>query len=88
MDPAACTAPPAELPAPEPPRPAIPDVPPNVSFADFSDYICEDETCPPIIGNVFVYLDSNHLSSTYATTMASFVEAVLLSPLGLEEGEG
>ncbi|MEV1118016.1 acyltransferase family protein [Actinosynnema sp. NPDC049800] len=85
FDPGACAAPRFDLLAPEPPWASLPDVPPNVSFADFSDYLCEDETCPPIIGNVFVYLDDNHLSSTYATTMAPFVEAVLLPLLGLEE---
>jgi peptidoglycan/LPS O-acetylase OafA/YrhL len=67
---------------------AVPDLPPNVSFADFSDYICEDETYPPIIGNVFVYQDDNHLSATCTATMVPFVEADLLPLLGLEEGRG
>ncbi|MFD7658727.1 acyltransferase family protein [Actinosynnema sp. NPDC059797] len=88
LDPGACATPRADLLTPEPPWSAVPDLPPNVSFADFSDYICEDETCPAIIGNVFVYLDDNHLSATYAATLAPFLEAVLLPLLGLAEGEG
>ncbi|MGW4114639.1 acyltransferase family protein [Actinosynnema sp. NPDC004786] len=88
LDPAACATPRSDLLTPDPPWAAVPDLPPNVSFADFSHYICEDETCPSIIGNVFVYLDDNHLSSTYVSTMAPFVQAVLLPLLGLaEEGE-
>ncbi|TCP46862.1 hypothetical protein EV191_113141, partial [Tamaricihabitans halophyticus] len=56
--------------APKPPYAAMPDVPDNVRFIDMSDYVCEERTCPPVIGNVYVYMDNNHLSATYLKTMS------------------
>ncbi|MDN3903986.1 acyltransferase family protein [Arthrobacter sp. YD2] len=37
---------------------------------DFSDLICPEETCRPIVGNTYVYLDDNHLTTSYAASMA------------------
>ncbi|XVV07974.1 acyltransferase family protein [Actinosynnema sp. CA-248983] len=82
MDPRPCSTPRAELLATEAPYTRIADLPPNVSFADFSDWICDYEFCPPVIGNVHVYLDNNHLSATYVTTMTPFVEQELVARLG------
>ncbi|WP_060722275.1 acyltransferase family protein [Pseudonocardia sp. EC080625-04] len=53
-----------------PPYAALPDVPPNVSFIDTAPAICEQDRCPAEIGNVLVYMDDNHLTATYAETMA------------------
>ncbi|GAA5147996.1 acyltransferase family protein [Pseudonocardia eucalypti] len=64
----------AELLAPVPPYAELPDVPANVSFLDFTDYYCDPEQCPPVIGNVSVYMDDNHVSATYLTSMAPAVE--------------
>lgn len=53
-----------------PPYAAVPDVPPNVSFVDTAPAICDPELCPAEVGNVLVYMDDNHLTATYAETMA------------------
>lgn len=45
-------------------------IPSNVIFADLTDYFCDDTTCPAVIGNVVVYRDNNHLTATYAKTLA------------------
>ncbi|WP_309115904.1 acyltransferase family protein [Saccharothrix sp.] len=82
MDPGPCSVPRAELLATEAPYTRLTDLPPNVSFADFSDWICDYELCPPVVGNVHVYLDDNHLSATYVTTMTPFVERELVARLG------
>ncbi|WP_309111679.1 acyltransferase family protein [Saccharothrix sp.] len=82
MDPASCSTPRAEVLPEEPPYQRIPDLPSNVAFADFSDYFCEPELCPPVIGNVHVYLDDNHVSATFMATMAPIVEAELLALFG------
>lgn len=37
---------------------------------DPTDLYCRAGTCHTIIGNVFVYLDTHHLTKAYATTMA------------------
>nr|WP_083466633.1 acyltransferase family protein [Kibdelosporangium sp. MJ126-NF4]CEL17510.1 acyltransferase 3 [Kibdelosporangium sp. MJ126-NF4]CTQ91263.1 acyltransferase 3 [Kibdelosporangium sp. MJ126-NF4] len=56
-------------------------VPSNVSFLDFSDYFCTDELCPPVIGNVRVYMDDNHITATFMTTMSSVVDKRLHAAL-------
>ena len=37
---------------------------------DTADWFCGDTYCPPIIGNVYVYRDQNHISNAYAATTA------------------
>lgn len=44
---------------------------PGLHFLDMTDRICTETACPGAIGNVFVYLDDNHLSSTYVASMAA-----------------
>ena len=39
---------------------------------DFTDLYCTETVCPTIIGNVFVYLDTNRVSWTYGKTMADY----------------
>ncbi|PVZ09538.1 acyltransferase family protein [Actinomycetospora cinnamomea] len=48
-------------------------IPGNVSFLDLSDFVCTADVCPPVIGGVFVYLDNNHLTATYARSMSPLV---------------
>ncbi|TDX83562.1 acyltransferase family protein, partial [Amycolatopsis arida] len=75
----ACATPRAALLAPEPPYRHVPDLPPNVRFLDFSDFLCTEDVCPPVIGNVLVYLDDNHVTETYMRTMAPIVEGEILA---------
>ncbi|AZA11699.1 acyltransferase family protein [Corynebacterium gerontici] len=37
---------------------------------DFSDVLCRSNTCDPIIGNIYVYRDDNHLTDHFASTMS------------------
>jgi peptidoglycan/LPS O-acetylase OafA/YrhL len=67
--------------APEPPWARL-NVPPNVSFLDLSDQLCNAVHCPAEIGNVLVYMDDNHLSASYAATMAPAVERHVAITLG------
>ncbi|WP_294569773.1 acyltransferase family protein [uncultured Arthrobacter sp.] len=41
----------------------------KVPLMDMTDLICPDELCRPVIGNVYVYLDHNHLTADYVRTM-------------------
>lgn len=65
--------------------PAVPpyeqrsDVPPNVTFIDTADALCGQRRCPAEIGNVLVYLDDNHLSATYATSMTALLRPQVLA---------
>ena len=45
-------------------------IPSNVLFADLTDYFCDQTTCYPVIGNIIVYRDNNHITATYAKTLA------------------
>ncbi|WDF32399.1 acyltransferase family protein [Arthrobacter agilis] len=42
-------------------------------FMDLTDLICPEGMCSPVVGNVYVYLDDNHLTTTYtASTLPEF----------------
>jgi len=54
----------------------------KVSLIDLTDKICDVETCPAIVGNVLVYRDGNHLTSTYVKSL-SYELSVQLNSSGL-----
>lgn len=41
---------------------------------DLMDFFCPNDVCEPVIGNVAVYIDDNHPTLTYMTTLAPFME--------------
>lgn len=45
--------------------PAALEAAPRVKEVQFSDYFCDDTSCPAVIGNVLVYRDPNHVTRTY-----------------------
>lgn len=49
---------------------------------DLTDRICTETTCPGVIGNIMVYRDFDHITSTYGETLAPDVEQRLLHALG------
>lgn len=49
----------------------------GVHPVDLTAYICPDGVCPAVIGNVYVYLDDNHLTATYATTLSAMMREQL-----------
>lgn len=65
-----------------PPWAGVPDIPPNVSFVDVADHVCDPQRCPSEVGNVLVYLDDNHLTATYAASLAPVLAGHLESTLG------
>ncbi|MBB5957934.1 peptidoglycan/LPS O-acetylase OafA/YrhL [Saccharothrix tamanrassetensis] len=66
----------------KPPYEDIADLPSNVSFSDFTGYFCDDDKCPPVIGNVWVYRDDNHISGSFMISMAPMVEQDFVAKLG------
>ncbi|MFJ5954801.1 acyltransferase family protein [Paenarthrobacter sp. NPDC092416] len=52
---------------------------------DMSDFICEQGTCPAVVGNVYVYKDDNHLTKTYVQSMIPMFEERLLAATGWAE---
>jgi peptidoglycan/LPS O-acetylase OafA/YrhL len=59
----------------------MPNVPGNVSFLDFTDYICGMDVCPATVGNVLVYMDDNHLTATFLTTLSPIVDKQMSAAL-------
>lgn len=72
----------AEVYAPDPPYAMRTDVPENVTFLDLADALCDDVLCPAERGNVLVYMDDNHLTATYSTSMAPLLEDRIRGSLG------
>lgn len=47
--------------------------PSNVHYTDYTEYICNEEKCPPVIGNVVAYLDTSHMTATFNRTLGPIV---------------
>lgn len=43
---------------------------PGVTLIDLTPYYCKGDFCPSVIGNVIVYMDVNHITATFAETLA------------------
>ncbi|WP_430867185.1 acyltransferase family protein [Demequina aurantiaca] len=52
-------------------------LPADLVSMDLSDYICEPTVCNPIVGNVMVYRDDDHLTATYVRSLAPMLDAQL-----------
>ncbi|MEV1328686.1 acyltransferase family protein [Micromonospora costi] len=49
----------------------------GVRLIDLNDWICPADRCAPVIGGVLVWRDANHLTATYAATLAPRLSAAL-----------
>ena len=54
---------------------------PNVSSVSFDDLVCEPKTCRGANGGVISYFDNSHLSATYVTTMAPYMDKPIAAAL-------
>jgi peptidoglycan/LPS O-acetylase OafA/YrhL len=53
----------------------------NARVIDMSDFYCSKSECPPVIGNVLVYRDRTHITSTFAKTLAPYMEQEVVKHL-------
>lgn len=49
----------------------------DVRLVDLNDYICPDALCAPVIGQVLVYRDADHVTATYARSLAARMVAAM-----------
>lgn len=63
-----CGAPVSEKMAKTDPAASVINKNPRVYGLDLTDVYCPDGYCAPIIGNIYVYMDDNHISKTYGGT--------------------
>ena len=50
---------------------ALADAGPRARRVDLTEYFCNDETCPAIIGSTVVFRDDHHLTSTFSRQMTA-----------------
>lgn len=43
----------------------------NATYVDYTDAICPGTTCPLVIGHVVIHRAGDHITATYAATVAS-----------------
>jgi peptidoglycan/LPS O-acetylase OafA/YrhL len=51
----------------------------KVKLIDMNQFICDPTKCPSVVGNVLVYFDAHHLTSSYSKTMAPYLAPQLFS---------
>lgn len=72
-----CSAPRHEKLADEWPRASLEGLP-NMAYMDFTEHLCPggpDALCLGVLGNVYVYMDDNHISRTYVLSLREEFEA-------------
>lgn len=74
-----CSVPVSEKLAPVNPSLALAEFNPRVYTVDLTEQICPNGICRPLEGNVFIYIDDNHISKAYGSTMAVEMESQLLT---------
>ena len=55
---------------------------PKTRIADFTNTYCDSKTCKAVIGGVIVNRDENHLTNTFARTLAPYLERDIKVLLG------
>jgi len=49
----------------------------GAQYLDISNWVCTIDICPVISGNLLMYRDSNHITTTYAEWLAPFFDAAV-----------
>lgn len=84
---AACHMAKADVLPEQPPWHTTANIPDNVIFTDMSDAFCDEETCYSVAGNIIMYRDDNHITATYARTIAPYLREPLEQALLSVRGE-
>ena len=53
-------------------------IPGNVRFLDLTEYLCSEEECFPVAGNIQIYRDRHHISAAYSQSLAPFLGSQML----------
>jgi hypothetical protein len=49
----------------------------GAQYLDISNWVCSLDTCPVITGNILMYRDSHHLTTTYVQFLSPLIEAAI-----------
>lgn len=58
----------------------------NAHVVDLTDWFCDPDVCPAVIGNVLVYRDVDHITATYASTLAPYLGEAISDVLNPSRG--
>ena len=50
----------------------------DIDFIPTTDWLCTDNECPVIVGNILMYRDDSHITATAAEFLAPYVELALM----------
>jgi len=50
---------------------------PNMTFLDYSDAMCRDGYCPAVVGNILVWHDKHHLTTSFMRSLIPYLDADL-----------
>lgn len=59
---------------------------PQVTILDVSNGICGPTICEPIVGNILVWRDSHHLTSTFSRTLAPYLDGAVKNAMRASSG--
>ncbi|CAN5375859.1 SGNH hydrolase domain-containing protein [soil metagenome] len=51
---------------------------PGTEFIDFNPWLCPEQKCPAVVGNVLVYRQGSHVTASYVETLAPVMRAALV----------
>ena len=58
----------------------------DVTLLDFTDVFCGEELCAPVVGGANIYRDQDHLTVTFADTLAPWYSEAIRSALANRVG--
>lgn len=61
---------------------------PETKLFDATDLICSERSCDPVVGNMHVYIDDNHLTETYVESMYPAFRDIFRKATGWEDIRG
>lgn len=56
----------------------------GATYIDLTEFICDTDTCPIVVDDIFVYRDVNHMTTTFVSYLAPALEPTLTSLLGID----
>jgi hypothetical protein len=55
---------------------------PGIQFVDLSKYFCDKTSCPAAVGQLLIYHDPSHITSSYASHLSPQLEQALVPAMG------
>lgn len=58
---------------------------PDITTVDLNDFLCDERTCPAVIGGVLAYYDGSHMTATFARSLAPYLDPSVTEALARSE---